>query len=130
VTVVGYPARRNNDGKISYRAVGVQQSPSSSKTENLQLQEVNVSPVNSSAVVYPNPASNSVSLKLNANEDGDVIIRIIDMSGKERSRTKTTLTKGANTTSVSTGDLAPGTYIIRIDGQKQNLHSSFKLLKE
>lgn len=129
VVVVGHPSRSVNAVKITGQAVGVQQSPSS-KTEASKLEEVTISPSNNSAVVYPNPASNSVSLKLNANENGEVIIRILDMSGKEKDRIKTTLIKGANTTSVYTGRLSPGTYIIRVDGQKPNLHSSFKLLKE
>ncbi|MGN6291394.1 MAG: T9SS type A sorting domain-containing protein [Chitinophagaceae bacterium] len=130
VTVVGHSVRRSDAVRITGQAIGVQQSPSSPKTEKLQLEEVTVSPLSSSAVVYPNPASNTVMLKLNANEGGDVIIRILDMSGKERLRTKASLIKGTNTTSVSTESLTPGTYIIRVDGQKQNLHSSFKLLKE
>lgn len=131
VTVVGHPVRRSDAVKVTGQPIGVQQSPSAPKTESLKLEEVTVNGVfNSSAVVYPNPASNTVMLKLNANEGGDVIIRILDMSGKEKLRTKATLIKGSNTTSVSTEHLTPGTYIIRVDGQKQNLHSSFKLLKE
>lgn len=131
VTVVGHPVRRSDAVKVTGQAIDVQQSSSAPKTESLKLEEVTVNGVfSSSAVVYPNPASNTVMLKLNANEGGDVIIRILDMSGKEKLRTKATLIKGSNTTSVSTERLTPGTYIIRVDGQKQNLHSSFKLLKE
>ncbi|MBN8877291.1 MAG: T9SS type A sorting domain-containing protein [Sphingobacteriales bacterium] len=131
VTVVGHPVRRSDAVKVTGQAIDVQQSSSAPKTESLKLEEVTVNGVfSSSAVVYPNPASNTVMLKLNANEGGDVIIRILDMSGKEKLRTKATLIKGSNTTSVSTEHLTPGTYIIRVDGQKQNLHSSFKLLKE
>ncbi len=131
VTVVGHPVRRSDAVKVTGQPIDVQQSPSAPKTESLKLEEVTVNGVfKSPAVVYPNPASNTVLLKLNTNEGGDVIIRILDMSGKERLRTKATLIKGINTTSVSTEQLTPGSYIIRVDGQKQNLHSSFKLLKE
>lgn len=133
VTVVGYPSRKADSlrsVKVTGQVTGVLISPSSPKVENQKLEAVTINAVNNLAIVYPNPASNTVSLKLNVDKDGDVIIRILDMSGKERSRTRATLIKGANTTSVSTGDLTPGTYIIRVDGQEQNLHTSVKLLKE
>lgn len=132
VTVVGYPSRKADSirsVKITGQVTGIQLSPSA-KAENQKLEAVTVNAVNNLAIVYPNPASNTVSLKLNVDQGGDVIIRILDMSGKEKSRTRATLIKGANTTSVSTRDLTPGTYIIRVDGQEQNLHTSVKLLKE
>lgn len=128
VTVVGYPTKRS-DSIQRIRITG-QVTEAQAPVESKKLELVTVNALNGSGVLYPNPASNSVLLKLNTREGGEVIIRILDMSGKEQLRTKATLIKGVNTTSVSTGGLAPGTYIIRVDGQEQNLHSSFKLLKE
>ncbi|RYG40686.1 MAG: T9SS type A sorting domain-containing protein, partial [Chitinophagaceae bacterium] len=121
------PAYQNNVAVASYK---IQPFIFSVKGEKKQkLEEVTITAL-SPAMIYPNPASKSVSLKLNAEQGGDATIRITDASGKEKIRTKVSLLKGANVTAVSIADLTPGTYVVRVDGQDMNLHESFKLVKE
>lgn len=98
--------------------------------KNPKLNQVTLTPPGNGGMVYPNPATNKISLKLVTQEADDVSIRILDMEGKERSRTKATVIKGYNYITVSTADLSPGSYIVRADGVQSDLHSSFKLVKK
>lgn len=133
VIVDGRPSRKADSTlllKLAGQVTGLQLSPAASKAVNQKLEAVTVTATNNTAVVYPNPANNSVTLKMKTEQAGEAVLRVLDMTGKEKMRNTTTLNKGENVFAISIAGLPPGTYIIRLDGPGKDHHLSYKLLKE
>lgn len=131
VIVDGYQSKGLDSvrtAKLVGKITGVQLS--TPKVENQKLESVTVTASNNTAVVYPNPTNGSVTLKMKTEQAGEAVLRILDMTGKEKMRNTTTLNKGENTFAISVAGLPSGTYIIRLDGPGKDHHLSYKLLKE
>lgn len=80
-------------------------------------------------VVYPNPANNTVNLKLTSETSHDIQIRLMDMNGKVVGGVqKSNVQKGTNTVSVDISSMKPGTYLIQVTGTGVKAQS-FKLIK-
>ncbi len=81
---------------------------------------------NTHAFLTPNPASNATTLDLNLPGAGTIAITVQDLSGRVVSAPKpVSLQQGPSRHTISTGDLASGIYIVRIDGK--DFHESLKL---
>jgi hypothetical protein len=66
-------------------------------------------------VANPNPAVDAVTLQLELERGGDVVVALYDVRGElVRTLLSETLTPGARTLGVTTSDLDPGTYFVRI----------------
>lgn len=73
------------------------------------------------ASVYPNPASDVVSVDMQLKENADVTVEVIDITGKVMSTQHyAALHAGANTVSVKVNELAKGLYFVRLSDNKQH----------
>jgi len=76
--------------------------------------------------VYPNPASDHISINYDAVSSGSYLLEIFDLSGKKVFVTETEISSGNNTIDLDIYDIENGSYIIRLtDG---NLVSQSKLV--
>src|SRR6218665_84409 len=82
------------------------------------------------AVIYPNPVKDKLSVQFNSEKNRTVDLSIVDMNGKTYTRSSLKLPKGPTTTSISTADLVPGTYLLRVNGSENDENSTFKFVKE
>ncbi|MCG2616649.1 T9SS type A sorting domain-containing protein [Terrimonas sp. NA20] len=98
------------------------------KGETPKLQEVTISAI-PSVSVYPNPANDRVFVRLEGSEEREVTVRIVDMGGKEKMRSSIKKVKGSTVNGFNIGSLAPGTYILNVEG-KGMTSSSHKFVKE
>ncbi len=64
--------------------------------------------------IFPNPASNSLNIKLNNKENEALIIEVLDMMGRRVSVKTYQASIGENETELSVTDLAQGTYILSV----------------
>lgn len=69
--------------------------------------------------VYPNPASNTLHIKLNNKENESIVIEIKDMMGKIVSSKMYPASVGENETEINVSALAQGTYILSITDSHQ-----------
>lgn len=65
-------------------------------------------------LLYPNPASNAVSLQVKAAEQGEANISLFDALGRMQLQKKIKLQKGDNALGLDISKLASGTYIIQV----------------
>jgi TonB-dependent SusC/RagA subfamily outer membrane receptor len=98
------------------------------KGETPKLQEVTITAI-PSASVYPNPANDRIFVRLEGSEEREVTVRIVDMGGKEKMRSSIKKAKGSTVNGFNIGSLAPGTYILNLEG-KGMTSSSHKFVKE
>lgn len=98
------------------------------KGETSKLEEVTVTAV-PSRTVYPNPANDKINVRLDGAEDREVTVRIVDMAGKEQLRSSIKKGTGSAVTSFDISSLAPGTYILNMEGKGLKA-SSHKFVKK
>ena len=68
--------------------------------------------------MYPNPASSEVSLQWDANNEGDITIRFIDLMGRTVWQKQQSISAGSSISTVSTQDLPSGVYTVEVfDGE-------------
>ncbi len=65
--------------------------------------------------VYPVPADNQITVEVNSTNDQSVVVRVVDLSGKQVQRFNTDLYKGFNEMQLNTTTFSPGKYYILID---------------
>ncbi len=76
--------------------------------------------------VYPNPADNWLNISYSFDYGSEINMEIIDLSGQMVQRDALRNTPGQTSqTSVLIGGLAPGIYIIRLQGDRGYTYSSF-----
>lgn len=68
---------------------------------------------------YPNPASNQVSIRLNADKPGDAVIDVIDLQGRIVHTSTKSLNANNNEIKLSTSNLENGIYFIRMQADRQ-----------
>ncbi|MBO9660547.1 MAG: T9SS type A sorting domain-containing protein, partial [Chitinophagaceae bacterium] len=93
-----------------------------------KLEEVTVTAV-PARTVYPNPANDKINVRLDGAEDREVTVRIVDMAGKEQLRSSIKKGTGSAVTSFDISSLAPGTYILNMEGKGLKA-SSHKFVKK
>lgn len=64
--------------------------------------------------VFPNPATNFVNLLYTAQTEGDILISLVDMTGREVLQQKATIGSGTNNINLNLDQLATGYYIVEI----------------
>jgi hypothetical protein len=82
--------------------------------------QVKVSNNNSSSVyLYPNPTLSNAELRFNANNTGNYVVKITDMSGKSLQTLTGIFTAGNNIIKLDAGNLRQGLYLVSLvaDGQ-------------
>lgn len=80
--------------------------------------------------IYPNPASSEVSLALNMQSPGTVIVHMSDISGKLIKRmTHETLSEGAFSSTVDTNDLKKGIYLMNVQFDGRSLTKKLIITK-
>lgn len=81
------------------------------------------------ATIYPNPVKDNLSVLFNSKNSRTVGVSIVDMNGKTFTRNSLKLAKGSTTSSISTKELAPGTYLLRVSESGEGTQT-FKFVKE
>jgi hypothetical protein len=64
--------------------------------------------------LFPNPANNETSVKINATEQSQVVISILNTVGQVVFQSTNTLSLGANTVNIDTKNFASGIYNVII----------------
>jgi hypothetical protein len=78
------------------------------------------------ATLYPNPATDQVTVEMNMVKAAKVSFHIVNMLGQQVGQTVSKdLNTGTTNTTVSTSDLAPGVYFMNIVTDKGNLQQKF-----
>ena len=82
----------------------------------------------SSLLLYPNPASDKVTVSFTSDNEAIATLRLCDLSGKILLQQQIQLITGSNTQTISTKDLAGGIYIVSIATETEMINS--KLIKQ
>jgi len=80
--------------------------------------------------VYPNPATNSITIPFNTDMAGTGEIIVQDVTGKVYQVEKTTLIKGLNSLKVNVASLKAGMYIITVTDAGKNPARTYKMMKD
>lgn len=120
------PGYKNNEAVGAYKVQPITFNIVSSKSINTSTEAA----ADNSLSVYPNPVKDQLSLQFTNKKSRNVVVRIFDVAGKERSTANLSLSKGQVTSTISTASLEPGTYVLRVDGKGEGKPSSFKFVKE
>ncbi len=123
VVVIGYATKKSNPIPAE-------------KTKGLEepIKEVLVNGNNSKSNesdagnIFPNPATNIVTIPLSSKIAGTALIQIIEASGKIALTQRPAINKGLNNLTINTASLKPGTYVIKLtstDGSGK----SYKMIK-
>lgn len=80
--------------------------------------------------LYPNPASSQVAVEFDLNENSQVTIAIVDLSGKIVGNTVSTqFSKGFNSVEISTSNLLNGFYFVNIVSEKGAKTAKLSVIK-
>ncbi|MEI9809185.1 MAG: M56 family metallopeptidase [Bacteroidota bacterium] len=79
--------------------------------------------------IYPNPASNNITIPFTAELEGAGEVRVQDTQGKMHLLVKTALIKGLNNLNVSIASLPKGIYVVSVTDANKNVSGVYKLLK-
>ncbi|MBL7719638.1 MAG: T9SS type A sorting domain-containing protein, partial [Flavipsychrobacter sp.] len=79
--------------------------------------------------LFPNPASEKVHLRFEAENKDEATITVADMTGKIVYTAPANIDKGSNLLSVALGTLAPGNYALRLSGAHTNTSLLFTVTK-
>ncbi|HQV39998.1 MAG: T9SS type A sorting domain-containing protein [Flavobacteriales bacterium] len=74
---------------------------------------------------WPNPVLNELNLTFNTSVSGTVPVTVIDPSGRTVITASQNLTTGSNTFRISTDDLGPGLYMVRIGNDARSITQRF-----
>lgn len=79
--------------------------------------ETEFSPLN----IYPNPAHDMLNVEFNSSVEGNLDVRIFDITGKMISNTNYSSQKGLNTYTIQLGDLSGGLYFVNVNNGNDNI---------
>lgn len=71
-----------------------------------------------SIAAYPNPVKNNLTVYVNADNSSKTELTMVDITGRIVNRQAVQLQKGANTIAVNVSKLAPGAYLVKLNGLK------------
>lgn len=75
--------------------------------------------------VYPNPASDNITLSINNNSSTEAVIQIIDFNGRIVSTRKVTIQDGLTVKTFNVSDLTSGFYVLRIMTKDETTYEKF-----
>jgi beta-lactamase regulating signal transducer with metallopeptidase domain len=121
VVVVGYPTKKNDaeNNKVIQGQVTKEDKSFPDAVKN----------IDEAGSIYPNPATNLVQIPLSSKVAGAGLVQVVNAAGNIVSTQRPAISKGANTISVNTTSLQPGSYIIKLttaDGSGR----SYKMIKK
>jgi ELWxxDGT repeat protein len=83
-----------------------------------------------SAILYPNPAKNTLNIKIAAGDSKNVTLVITDVSGKTMLAKSIFATKGEAITQLDVSRLSPGTYFLKIINANGSENAMMKFVKQ
>lgn len=89
-----------------------------------------INPNGASILIYPNPASNELRIKINNQQEASAIIQITDMQGRMVYEKQYNDIVGYNELKVNTSALMPNIYAIRILNNKKQIITTQKFIKQ
>ena len=84
---------------------------------------------NFSAVLFPNPANQNATLKMNVNTAGNYQVQITDVAGRILSNTTSSLQQGESRIALSLSDYADGVYMVHVTGDGNNFNLKLTVAK-
>ncbi|MCB2209196.1 MAG: T9SS type A sorting domain-containing protein [Bacteroidetes bacterium] len=114
VTVIPYPGT-NNYG-IIYAATygrGLMRSNTFRKPVGIEDIFTDNNLIKNELKLYPNPVTNRASIELDVLNKGDVLIHVVDMSGKVVAYKENVVVEGLNKLDINLSNLNTGTYIMK-----------------
>ncbi len=79
--------------------------------------------------IYPNPTTDNASITVNAIENSNLSISIVDLSGKIISQEMVNVSNGENTIQLNTTNLTQGMYFVSISN-RDNINTNLRLIKK
>jgi hypothetical protein len=73
--------------------------------------------VDMDASLYPNPASERVTLEFSMDASGESVVEVLDMTGRSLLLRNTGVVEGVNRLSLDLSGMEPGVYFVRVDGR-------------
>lgn len=103
---------RSNDGNLDIYAAFVHENSLSverlvSMDKDFQMKEL-----------YPNPASQQVTVKIQADRPGDYVIRVLDIQGRQLLQYAEKLSAGLNVLHYNFNELSAGTYFFAVESER------------
>jgi len=83
---------------------------------------------NQQLIIYPNPASEILSIQLHTRQSTQGEVRIFDMQGRILDRLSTHLTAGQNIITYTPATLTAGVYVIQIESEHEFFTGKFMIL--
>jgi hypothetical protein len=83
--------------------------------------EMDLSQPDAIFAIAPNPATNSTVLSINLNQEAEIGLSIIDMSGKVLAERNYGNLNGSSTISLNTSNLNPGVYFVNLTVNGESL---------
>ena len=79
--------------------------------------------------LYPNPATEEVTITIDAPNAEKVVLIVTDIYGKQLLQQNISVEVGSNNTKLNVGRLAAGTYLVKLISSKSNEGSTLKFVK-
>ena len=80
--------------------------------------------------LYPNPATEEVTITIDAPNADKVVLLVTDIYGKQLVQQQMNVEIGSNNTKLNVGRFAAGTYVVRLISTKTNESSTIKFIKQ
>ncbi|WP_332733269.1 sialate O-acetylesterase [Flavihumibacter sp.] len=86
----------------------------------MEVSASNISSSGAAAIdIFPSPAISDMLVKFNAMDAGNVILRLVDMAGRELQRLAINANSGSNTRRMNVSGYTPGIYLLQVqEGEK------------
>ena len=81
-------------------------------------------------VAWPNPAQDLLNLSFGRWEDGVLVVRVLDATGRSVLEHRPNAASGEGVISLNTGTLAPGAYVVHVSSTAGTLIGSARFVKE
>jgi hypothetical protein len=83
----------------------------------LSVPETNTN-TNNIVFIYPNPSSENISISFMLNANDDVILELMDLSGRKIISSREKLPQGNSSKTLNISDIASGIYLLNITGKE------------
>lgn len=104
-------------------------TPTTCKTDVTTQSSINNVIANKSIKLFPNPASDQVTVHFDATKYGDAVINVYNTNGQIVKREKVTIASGLNSFKVDVSGLNAGNYFVRIDNDQMGLGGAKLMVK-
>jgi hypothetical protein len=93
------------------------------KTEDLSVKELGIA---TELLVYPNPATETLNISFSDDYQGQVSLKLTDVSGREIWSSVVSKDNTIYQTTVNLSDMASGTYILEVNGKDKTVRKVVK----